>query len=98
MERKHLKFGGVSFKNNVSPEEINEFVRNLPESERDSLFEVVNKLRDAGLITLYDGDNITIDEIRNSFKCLTMEMVSSECLAGCPAGFFSVAYKFRSNT
>lgn len=47
MERKHLKFGGVSFKNNVSPEEINEFVRNLPESERDSLFEVVNKLRES---------------------------------------------------
>lgn len=68
MERKHLKFGGVSFKNNVSPEEINEFVRNLPESERDSLFEVVNKLRDAGLITLYDGDNITIDRDQELFQ------------------------------
>ncbi|NLM68958.1 MAG: hypothetical protein GX177_03030 [Firmicutes bacterium] len=68
MERKHLKFGGVSFKNNVSPEEINEFVRNLPESERDSLFEVVNKLRDAGLITLYDGDNITIDRDQEQFQ------------------------------
>lgn len=68
MERKHLKFGGVSFKNNVSPEEINEFVRNLPESERDSLFEVVNKLRDAGLITLYDGDNITIDRAQEQFQ------------------------------
>ena len=68
MERKHLKFGGVSFKNNVSPEEINEFVRNLPESERDSLFEVVNKFRDAGLITLYDGDNITIDRDQEQFQ------------------------------
>lgn len=68
MERKHLKFGGVSFKNNVSPEEINEIVRNLPESERDSLFEVVNKLRDAGLITLYDGDNITIDRDQEQFQ------------------------------
>lgn len=68
MERKHLKFGGVSFKNNVSPEEINEFVRNLPESERDSLFEVMNKLRDAGLITLYDGDNITIDRDQEQFQ------------------------------
>ena len=52
---------GVRFENNVSPEEINEFVRNLPSSQKDSLFEVVSLLHKEGLITLYDGDSITID-------------------------------------
>mgnify|MGYP000356459582 FL=1 len=61
MKRKHLKYGGVSFVNNVSPEEINRFVRDLPSEDKDSLFEVVNKLKEAGLITVFDGDNTTID-------------------------------------
>lgn len=50
MKRKHLKYGGVSFVNNVSPEEINRFVQDLPSEDKDSLFEVVNKLKEAGLI------------------------------------------------
>lgn len=61
MGKKYLKYGGVRFENNVSPEEINEFVRNLPSSQKDSLFEVVSLLHKKGLITLYDGDSITID-------------------------------------
>ncbi|HHT37556.1 MAG: hypothetical protein ACE3NC_00360 [Candidatus Wallacebacter cryptica] len=67
-DRKHLKYGGVAFVNNVSPEEINKFVRSLPDYERESLFEVVNKLQDAGLITVYDGDNITIDRDQQEFQ------------------------------
>ncbi|HHX01538.1 MAG TPA: DUF3684 domain-containing protein [Firmicutes bacterium] len=68
MKRKHLKYGGVSFTNNVPPEQINDFVRNLPDEDKDSLFEVVTKLRDAGLITLFDGDNTTIDRDQEQFQ------------------------------
>lgn len=59
---KYLKFGGVSFENNVSPEEINKFVRDLPEHDKNSIFEVVSKLKNAGLINVYEGDSITIDQ------------------------------------
>jgi len=49
---KFIKYGGVHFINNVSPEEINDFVRQLPAEQKDSLFEVVKELDAAGLITL----------------------------------------------
>lgn len=62
MEKKHVKYGGVRFENNVSPEKINEFVRRLPASRKESLFEIVSQLDKEGLITLYDGDNVTIDK------------------------------------
>lgn len=61
MPKKHVRFGGVRFENLVPPEEINRFVRELPPSKRDSLFEVIQQLRDAGLIKVFDGDNSTWD-------------------------------------
>ena len=50
------RHGGVHFRSNRSPEEINDFVRHLPESKRDSLFEVLHELVDAGYITLYNDE------------------------------------------
>lgn|GEM_PF-648342 len=47
-----VKYGGVHFRNNVSPEEINNFVRKLPAGKRDSLFEVLEQLELKGLITI----------------------------------------------
>lgn len=58
----HVKFGGVSFTNNVSPEEINNFVKQLPDSERQSLFQVIKKLNQNGMITVDDSDLSTIDD------------------------------------
>lgn len=58
----HVKFGGVKFENNVSPSEINEFVKNLPDSERQSLFKVIKRLEENGLITVDDSDLSTIDD------------------------------------
>ncbi|HEY8341842.1 MAG TPA: hypothetical protein VIK75_02375 [Calditerricola sp.] len=50
------RFGGVHFRNNVPPEEINRFVRELPEEKRASMFAVLSELERAGLITvLNDG-------------------------------------------
>jgi hypothetical protein len=60
---KYLKYGGVQFVNNVPPEEINRFVRDLPPSRRESLYEVVKTLHDEGLITVLEGQPLTtIDE------------------------------------
>ncbi|NLJ74046.1 MAG: hypothetical protein GX331_03545 [Firmicutes bacterium] len=64
---RHIKYGGVRFVNNASPEEINNFVRNLPEHQKDSLFEVVRLLDQEGLITLIDGDNTTVDKNMEEF-------------------------------
>lgn len=46
------RHGGVHFRNNVAPEEINDYVRKLPAGKRDSLFEVLDNLDKAGLITV----------------------------------------------
>lgn len=56
-----VKYGGMKFVNNVPPAEINRFVRSLPVAKRDSLFEVVKELDQAGLITLDDSELTTID-------------------------------------
>lgn len=58
----HVKYGGVRFVNNVPPREINEYVRSLPPEEKESLFEVIQKLRQEGMITVFDGDVVTIDD------------------------------------
>lgn len=47
-----VRHGGVHFRNNASPQEINNFVRKLPAGKRDSLFEVMEQLDNAGLITV----------------------------------------------
>jgi len=57
-----VRFGGVRFENLVPPQEINRFVRELPEEKRNSLFQVIQELRDAGLIEVFDGDNVTVDD------------------------------------
>lgn len=49
---KVVKFGGVVFQNNVDPEEINKFVRELPQEKKDSIFEVIKELDAQGLITV----------------------------------------------
>jgi hypothetical protein len=47
-----VRHGGVHFRTNVSPQEINNFIRKLPAGKRDSLFEVLDHLNQAGLITI----------------------------------------------
>lgn len=36
METNYLRYGGAKFTNNVPPEEINRFVRDLPAEDRES--------------------------------------------------------------
>ncbi len=59
---KYLKFGGVKFYAKVPEVEINEFVLNLPEEERKSLYDVVVQLRDQGMIEIDEEDITTIDK------------------------------------
>jgi hypothetical protein len=61
-DERYLKFGGVRFRNNVPPEEINTFVARLPAGKRVSLFQVAKELERAGLISLEEGSLSTIDE------------------------------------
>lgn len=59
-----VKHGGVHFRTNVSPQEINNFIRKLPAGKRDSLFEVLEQLDQSGLISVIndhvftDGDGV----------------------------------------
>lgn len=59
-----VRHGGVHFRNNTSPQDINNFVRKLPAGKRESLFEVLEQLDNAGLITIHndhlfaDGDGV----------------------------------------
>ena len=55
----YVKHGGVHFRNNVSPQEINEFIRKLPAGKRDSLFEVLEQLDQKGLITIVNDHVFT---------------------------------------
>lgn len=48
------RHGGVHFAPHASSDEINRFVRQLPAGKRDSLFEVLQELNRAGLISLYN--------------------------------------------
>lgn len=58
----YLKYGGIKFTSNVSAKTINEFVLNLSEEKRASLYLVAKELADQGLITLHKGQFSTIDE------------------------------------
>lgn len=59
-----VKHGGVHFRTHVSPQEINNFIRKLPAGKRESLFEVLDQLDQAGLISVIndhvftDGDGV----------------------------------------
>lgn len=50
MSQNYFKFGGVGFNAKASPSKINRFVNNLPEHKRQSLFQVAEGLKSAGLI------------------------------------------------
>ncbi len=50
---KRLRFADVRFRLRASPREVNIFVRELPSHKKDSLFEVVRELEQAGLIELH---------------------------------------------
>lgn len=53
----HAVHGGVHFTQIATVRDINDFVRNLPESQRDNLFEVIKALDEAGLIQIEnDGE------------------------------------------
>lgn len=65
----YLKYGGVKFKNNVPPEQINQFVAKMSEQQRSSLYEVAKELCHQGLITIKQGEFFTInDEVCNAQK------------------------------
>lgn len=58
-----MKYGGVKFRNLVPPVKINRFVNELPDSQKDSLFEVASELSDAGMIEiLNEREHSTIDQ------------------------------------
>lgn len=67
MPKQYLKYGGVRFINNATPEEINAFVNGLSDYERRSLFNVVTLLEAEGLISLIEGDTTTIDKNMEEF-------------------------------
>lgn len=55
-----VRHGGVHFRNNASAQEINNYVRKLPAGKRESLFEVLEQLDQAGLITVLN-DHVFMD-------------------------------------
>ncbi|WAH39323.1 hypothetical protein NZD86_22520 [Alicyclobacillus dauci] len=48
----YARYGGVHFTQQAPAQDINEFVRSLPNDKRDSLFEVLQELDTAGLIRI----------------------------------------------
>ena len=67
MSKQYLKYGGVRFINNATPEEINTFVNELAPGDRNSLYNVVSILEENGLISLVEGDTTTIDKSMEEF-------------------------------
>lgn len=56
-ESLYSKHGGVHFEKRASAEEVNAFVAKLPSEKKDSLFEVLGELNNAGLISIEnDGE------------------------------------------
>lgn len=65
------KHGGVHFENIAHPSEINEFVNKLPAGKRESMFEVLHELNNAGLIRILN-DGVWADgegEVGGSDSC-----------------------------
>ncbi|HWR55092.1 MAG TPA: hypothetical protein VN462_01170 [Negativicutes bacterium] len=46
-----VKYGGAAFQNNVDPEQIHHFVRQLPQEQKRSVQEVLQLLESQGYIT-----------------------------------------------
>lgn len=55
----YAKYGGVHFVQTAPAQDINDFVRSLPADKRDSLFEVLHELDEAGLIEIRNDENWT---------------------------------------
>jgi hypothetical protein len=51
-ESLYSKHGGVHFRKNTDAEAINSYVAKLPDGKKDSLFEVLDELDKAGLISI----------------------------------------------
>ena len=50
MGSKHLKYGAVGFRCNAAPSQINRFIRDLPDTNKQSMYQVAEELKSAGLI------------------------------------------------
>lgn len=46
-----IRYGGAAFQNNVAPEEIHDFVRQLPQEQKKSVQEVLHTLEAQGYIS-----------------------------------------------
>ena len=46
-----VKYGGAAFQNNVDPEQIHHFVRQLPQEQKKSVQEVLQQLEAQGYIS-----------------------------------------------
>ncbi len=66
MPNKHIKYGAVGFNTKASPSQINRFINNLPDSKRQSLFQVTEELKSAGL--LETTGEITKEHNKNLFN------------------------------
>jgi hypothetical protein len=65
------KHGGVHYRTNVPKQQINLYVRSLPEHKRQSMFQVMKELESAGMITIYN-DGLFADgegEVGGSQDC-----------------------------
>lgn len=54
----YAKYGGVHFMQMAPVQDINKFVRELPDEKRDSLFEVLHELNEAGLIEIQNDHHL----------------------------------------
>lgn len=63
MEEKFLKYGGVKFEQKANAQEINKFVSELPNKQRESLYEVSKALTEEGLISTLNQMTTIDDEM-----------------------------------
>lgn len=53
---KYMKFGGVKFRPLAKPGDINRYVRELSQNNKDSMYEVAKELQSIGMIEIIPGD------------------------------------------
>jgi hypothetical protein len=59
----YARHGGIHFRNNVSPQEINLYVRDqVAADKKETFFEVIDELEQAGLITVVNDHVFTDGE------------------------------------
>ncbi len=56
------RHGGVHYQTNVNKEQINLYVRSLPENRRQSMYQVMKELEAAGMITVINDGVLTDGE------------------------------------